>query len=53
MSFFIPCMRTGDLNGGRVVRDFRVDDAGGLRARIGEAPALEAAQVSAEVLYLT
>jgi hypothetical protein len=46
-------MRTGDLNGGRVVRDFRVDDAGGLRARIGEAPALEAAQVSAEVLYLT
>lgn len=53
MSFFIPCMRTGDLNDGRVVRDFHVDDAGGLRARIGEAPALEAAQVSAEVLYLT
>lgn len=36
-----------------MVRDFHVDDAGGLRARIGEAPALEAAQVSAEVLYLT
>jgi hypothetical protein len=53
---FLPCMRTGYLNGGRVVRDFHVDDAdhaGGLRARIGEAPALEAAQVSAEVLHLT
>jgi hypothetical protein len=41
---------SGDLNCS--CGDFVVDGAGGFRARIGEAPALEGAQVSAEVQVL-